>query len=336
MSSVALTPDLVLIMHLTQGESSQRVGNNWPHTMGDDAVSQGMSKRGWVNVASIMPKIKDTVAEKEAESRGNSKNNSSNSENKPTSPPLDLAISENWLVRKETIDICNEVLQKNLEPRHLSYPSGLAGDPDLIEALAEFYNRFFNPLIPVLSDHIVVGPGAAGCIDALLVNICDPGDAVLIPAPYWNRFDFLLEKQSSVKAIPVPVENIEETLTEALIPALEDAITKATLPVKAMMFTNPHNPLAQCYPRSVIEKCIQFCHKHSIHLISDEIYALTKVRIPGSENPQPFISALSLDIPSLGCDPGLVHVVWSTSKDLGQTGFRMVLFPVSEYPLWLF
>ena len=127
------------------------------------------------------------------------------------------------------------------------------------------------------------------------------------------------------------IANLEDTLTEALLPALEEAFDNAPCPVKALVLTNPHNPLAQAYPQPVLEGCLKFCHRRGIHLISDEIYALTSFKCPDIPNPTPFVSALSLDSAKLGCDSARIHVVWSTSKDFGQSGIRMVSH--SSFPL---
>jgi aspartate/methionine/tyrosine aminotransferase len=71
--------------------------------------------------------------------------------------------------------------------KHLDLPKGFWGDPELLRSLAGFFNKSFNPSKPVLAEHIAVAPGAGGCIDALLFNICDPNDGVLIPAPFWSE-----------------------------------------------------------------------------------------------------------------------------------------------------
>ena len=118
--------------------------------------------------------------------------------------------------------------------------------------------------------------------------------------------------------------SLELTLTEALLPKLEEAYANASRPIKALLLTNPHNPLSQCYPRSVLEDCIRFCKRRNIHYISDEVYALTSFRCEELPDPIPFVSALSLNISDLGCDLSRVHTIWSTSKDFGQSGVRMV------------
>jgi gliotoxin/aspirochlorine biosynthesis aminotransferase len=128
-----------------------------------------------------------------------------------------------------------------------------------------------------------------------------------------------------VVGISVVAENLEDCLSsKALVPALEAAFDRAHQPVKALLLTNPHNPLAQCYPRTCIEECIKFCARRNIHYISDEVYGMTSFSLPGQEELSPFVSALSIDTRSLGCDPSRVHVVWSPSKDFGQSGTRMV------------
>lgn len=130
--------------------------------------------------------------------------------------------------------------------------------------------------------------------------------------------------------IVVTIPDIHATLTEALLPALEHAFENAPHPVKGLVLTNPHNPLAQCYPRSVLEGCVMFCQRRNIHFISDEIYALTSCTGAYAPNPTPFVSALSLDVVRLGYDLSRVHTVWSTSKDFGQSGIRMVGKSVSS------
>ena len=137
-------------------------------------------------------------------------------------------------------------------------------------------------------------------------------------------FEFQFKARSSVTPIPVTTNTIEDSLTTALLPALEEAYNNATCPVKAMLMTNPSNPLAQCYPQSCIEDCIRFCQKKNIHYISDEVYALTSFPCPELPEPVPFVSVLSLDVAKLGGDLSRVHTIWSPSKDFGQSGTRMV------------
>lgn len=120
---------------------------------------------------------------------------------------------------------------------------------------------------------------------------------------------------------------MEQIFSLALIDGLEHTIQQTTLPVKALLLTNPHNPLGQCYTRELLEACLVFCQRHNIHFISDEVYALsTFSAVDGISTP--FTSALSLDIAAIATDPSRVHVIWSMSKDFGCNGLRLVRNPV--------
>lgn len=57
----------------------------------------------------------------------------------------------------------------------------------MIEAIASFLNTNFQPSQPVENSQIATAPGAASCLDALLYTICDAGDGVLVPGPYWSK-----------------------------------------------------------------------------------------------------------------------------------------------------
>lgn len=126
------------------------------------------------------------------------------------------------------------------------------------------------------------------------------------------------------------LDTFESSFTSDLILCLEKTFDNAPCPVKALMLTNPHNPLGRCYSKLILEQCVKFCHRRDIHFISDEVYALTSFTCPCPPKAECFTSALSLDIEALSCDVSKVHTIWSTSKDLGQSGFRMVR---TQFPL---
>ncbi|KAF3396055.1 1-aminocyclopropane-1-carboxylate synthase 6 [Penicillium rolfsii] len=260
-------------------------------------------------VEAVMPRIQDTVAER----------------TRLNNPNIDLSTAENCLIRKELIEMYQESIQRgDLATHHLSYPLGFSGDPDLLTTLSTFLNDYFDPHEPVKQSHLATAPGAASCLDALLHTLCDPGDGVLVPGPYWNGFDFQFRVRASVTPLVVNCPSLDETFSSNLLPALEDAVRKATIPVKALVFTNPHNPLAQCYPRKVLQDCLRFCEQQNLHFISDEVYAMSTIE-PGMNRQglSPFVSILSCDPASTACSPSRVHAIWSISKDFGSSGVRL-------------
>ena len=93
--------------------------------------------------------------------------------------------------------------------------------------------------------------------------------------------------------------------------------------IRAIVLCNPHNPLGQSYPKETIIGLLKLSNKYKIHLLSDEIYALSiydnKASAP---NPVPFHSVLSLDIEQY-IDPKYVQFIYGLSKDFASSGLRV-------------
>ena len=124
----------------------------------------------------------------------------------------------------------------------------------------------------------------------------------------------------------VPEGNVRDEMGSGLLPSLvraAEAAERNKKKVRALVLTNPHNPSGRCYTTDALKLAATFCEERGIHFIVDEVYALSCFQTPGADDPA-FMSVLSLDLGSLGVDIARVHVVWSTSKDFGSSGIRMV------------
>lgn len=130
--------------------------------------------------------------------------------------------------------------------------------------------------------------------------------------------------RAMVSPVPVETDDFLESMETSIITALENAYLASSHNIKALVLSNPHNPLGRCYTKEVLEKCVKFCHKRGIDLISDEVFALSVFHSAEMPNETRFTSVLSLDVAALGGDPSRVHVVWSPSKDFGSSGIRIV------------
>ena len=102
--------------------------------------------------------------------------------------------------------------------------------------------------------------------------------------------------------------------------AFEDAKARG-VNVRALLICNPHNPLGRCYTREALVELLRLCGRKSIHLISDEIYALSTYGREDDE-PETFTSVLSIDVKGL-VDREHVHVLYGMSKDFGAAGMRL-------------
>ncbi|EIT75178.1 1-aminocyclopropane-1-carboxylate [Aspergillus oryzae 100-8] len=231
---------------------------------------------------------------------------------------IDLSMAENQLAKVAIETIL--------------YYEGFFGDATLLDLLASTVNTHFRSHSQVAADNIAVTAGAAAGLDAILYNICNPGDGVLVPCPYWNGYDALFALHSGVRPVGVVVPSLEDSFGPALLSALEESYEKASCPIRALVLANPHNPLGRPYSRLILEQCMAFCQRRNIHLVSDEAFAFSSFTSPDFTNPEPFISCLSIDPSRVGCDPQRIHVVWSMSKDLSASGVRLVR---SQLPLFL-
>jgi 1-aminocyclopropane-1-carboxylate synthase len=101
---------------------------------------------------------------------------------------------------------------------------------------------------------------------------------------------------------------------------LHEAQAAGTTP-RALLLCNPHNPSGRCYPRSTLLALLRFCAQHNLHLISDEVYALT-IFETSDATAAPFTSVLALDTAGV-IDPGAVHVTYGFSKDFGAPGLHV-------------
>jgi hypothetical protein len=137
-----------------------------------------------------------------------------------------------------------------------------------------------------------------------------------------------------IVAQPPTYDNWDNYLSASLQAVYDFSSAKSR--IKAVLLCNPHNPLSRCYSKQALLEVMEFCQEHNLHLIVDEIYALTDLATAPSKAP-PFVSALSLTEPlvrsgAVKVDPSRVHVVWSSSKLFGMSGFRVVRTPPPTHP----
>lgn len=171
----------------------------------------------------------------------------------------------------------------------------------------------------------MLAAGGSFALTALTEQICDPGDGILIAAPYWAGLDLSISIHGHARVLPVHVP-LGEFFNEGSVRYYESALKESSIPIKAVLMCNPHNPLGQCYPPKTIRAVIDFCQQHDLHYISDEVYGLSAHR-PYPVGFTPFTSALEL---SESQTSDRIHVIYSLSKDFGCNGMRLVSFHTME------
>ena len=113
---------------------------------------------------------------------------------------------------------------------------------------------------------IAVSNGAKPCVYVALHALVNPGDEVILPAPYWVSY---IELIRMVGGVPVVVEATEAENFKITPEKLAAAITPKT---KCMILNNPSNPTGMMYSRQELEAISKVCVEQDIYVISDEIY----------------------------------------------------------------
>lgn len=113
---------------------------------------------------------------------------------------------------------------------------------------------------------IVVSNGAKHSILNAFTAICNPGDEVIIPAPYWVSYPEIVKLCDGV---PVTVNATEENDFKVTRTQLEEVLTPKT---KAIVINSPSNPTGMVYTEAELKAIADFAVEHNLYVVSDEIY----------------------------------------------------------------
>ena len=155
-----------------------------------------------------------------------------------------------------------EALRSFDEPFTAYAPS--QGTPELLEALREDYRRQGVVLEP---ESLLVTSGGSEALFFALLALCDPGDEVLVPEPFYTNYN-LFAGAGSVRLVPVP------TSPEEGYPLPSDEAFEARLSTRtrAVLVTNPNNPTGTVLSREDMERLGRFVARRDLFLVADEVY----------------------------------------------------------------
>ncbi|MFM8917228.1 MAG: pyridoxal phosphate-dependent aminotransferase [Bacteroidota bacterium] len=174
---------------------------------------------------------------------------------------ISLSLGEPDFVTPEVI---REGAKKAIDDGFTKY-SPIAGFLDLKQAICDkFKNENSLDFTP---DQIVVSTGAKQSIANVVLCLINPGDEVIVPAPYWVSYSQIIKLAGGVPVfITTTVENDYKVTPEQL----EAAITPKT---RMLIFSSPCNPSGTVYTSQELEGIAQVVSRHDeLYIVSDEIY----------------------------------------------------------------
>jgi aspartate aminotransferase len=211
-----------------------------------------------------------------------------------------------------TPDYIKEAAKKAIDDNYSKYPP-VPGYHDLREEISNKFKRENG--IDYSPDQIIVSAGGKHSLINVILSIINPGDEVIILAPYWvSYYDQIIIAGGK----PVIIEAKLDSDFKVRPDQIEAAITSRT---RLIIFNSPSNPTGMVYNRSEIEKIARVISKHEgVFVLSDEIYE--KIIFEGEH-----VSMASFDYVY-----DQVITMNGVSKGYAMTGWRIGYIGA---PLWI-
>ncbi|XP_050365790.1 1-aminocyclopropane-1-carboxylate synthase 3 [Argentina anserina] len=232
---------------------------------------------------------------------------------------LSFDLVESWLANNP--DAAG--LKRNGESifRELALFQDYHGLPAFKNVLVEMMAKMRGNKVKLEANSLVLTAGATSANETLMFCLADPGEAFLLPTPYYPGFDRDLKWRTGAELVPIQCTSSNGFKITAV--ALEEAYERAqkfNLKVKGVLITNPSNPLGTTMTVAELNQIIDFVVEKDIHIISDEIYSGTVFNSPSFVSILEALMQRNLEHTELW---NRVHIVYSLSKDLGLPGFRI-------------
>lgn len=264
----------------------------------------------------------------------------------PSTPngALQLSVAENKMLEDMLVPSLTEFSATQEFLANAIYYQPTHGREDFRKAFCEYLQGLLGLSKQLDCEGIVVGAGCNAVLENLCLCLAEPGEAVMIPTPYYAAFEFDLVARAGLSILPVTTmdyHNIDSDSgsipQHAYYPnraSLDAAVTKSAengITPRVLLLSHPQNPLGICYPPEVIKECIDWCRENKIHLVSDEIYAGSVYREEQANFQSTMELASSKDDGSSNGDDGKVglglgpyiHLVYALSKDFALSGLRV-------------
>ncbi|MGB3586140.1 MAG: pyridoxal phosphate-dependent aminotransferase [Tunicatimonas sp.] len=197
------------------------------------------------------------------------------------------------------------------EGKYFGY-SPVPGYLDLRQAIADKLQRDNN--LNYTPDQIVVSTGAKQSIANVFMCLLNPGDEVIVYAPYWVSYAEIIKV---AEGVPVPIMGTLKNNFKATADQLKEAITPRT---KAVIFSSPSNPTGSVFTREEMEAMAEVLRQHpNIYVVADEIYE--------------FINFQDEHV-SIGALPGMYDntvTINGFSKGYAMTGWRLGYIAAPEW-----
>jgi aspartate/methionine/tyrosine aminotransferase len=199
--------------------------------------------------------------------------------------------------------VVDAAIKAAADPKNHKYSpaAGLESLRQIIAKTTKDYSGF-----EINSDNVIVSNGGKQSILTAFLSILDPGDEVIIPAPYWTTYP---EAVKIAGGTPVFIETEKSNNFKVTVEQLEKSKSKNT---KMLVWCSPSNPTGVVYSKEEAEEIYEWVFKNDLWILSDELYE--HLVYEGETSPSP-----------ARYDPELKNtiIVNGVSKSYSMTGWRV-------------
>jgi aspartate aminotransferase len=180
------------------------------------------------------------------------------------------------------------------------------GTPSLRKAIIRYTEENYDRL--VAPENVIVTIGAKNAIWMVLFTLLNPGDEVIILAPYWVSYPEMVRMCQGVPVIVTPEDG-------TFVPRFEEIERAVSSSTKAIIVNSPNNPSGAIYPPELIAQLVDFCERRGIYYIADDIYHRL---VFDGKRAVPAYSFTQKDV-----NASHIIVINGVAKLYGMTGFRI-------------
>ncbi len=152
---------------------------------------------------------------------------------------------------------------RNYSPKIIAYGQS-EGELELREALPGYYKTFGVDVNP---EDIMITTGGSEAIQFVFMTLCDPGDEIIVPEPYYTNVGSFA-RGASVVLKPV-TSHIEDGFT---LPDIDHFRAQITEKTRAILLCSPNNPTGHIYTDEEFHQILELVKEHDLFLIVDEVY----------------------------------------------------------------
>ncbi|MES1910507.1 MAG: hypothetical protein MHM6MM_003089 [Cercozoa sp. M6MM] len=235
---------------------------------------------------------------------------------------IPFCVAENKLM----FDTIQEKLQQaKFTEEHTGYHD-MIGTPKLRELMAKLLEKRVCK-VPVSADELVLSNGCGTTLEQLFWAICDAGEEVMIPAPYYAGFEMDLCKRDQLSLLTCDTSADDGFRLD--IERIKETYANASKKPSAFLLTSPYNPVGRVLAEEEVRDLVRWVLLETpMHLVSDEIYALSVY-----DEEAEFVSSAAIvqqEIAQGSMSHEVwqrVHITYGMSKDMCLSGYRVgVLF----------